>query len=75
MCRWFWKEVIMTDGGGGGGGREVKAPKKGSPELERRRQWHGWAFRGYSKAECDAICHYIETGEDNGNLPRGKDAK
>jgi hypothetical protein len=51
----------------------MSAPyKKGSPQHLRQREWHGWAFRGYTKAECEAIDHYIETGEDNGNLPKGE---
>lgn len=46
------------------------APKRGSAEHKRQQEWHGWAFRDYTKAQSDAIRKYIETGEVTEALPR-----
>jgi hypothetical protein len=43
--------------------------KKGSPELARQREWHGFVFRGYSNEQNAAITHYIHTGERLPALP------
>lgn len=42
---------------------------KVNPKLARQRQWHGWAFRGYTDAQVNAIRHYIKTGEVLEDLP------
>lgn len=38
-------------------------------QLERQREWHGWAFREYAPKQVQAIRHYIETGEKTEDLP------
>jgi hypothetical protein len=38
-------------------------------ELGRRREWRGWVWRSYTDEQCDAIRHYIKTGEVTGALP------
>ena len=50
----------------------MHAPKRGSKELERQREWHGYSFRGYTAEQNKAIAHYIRTGERLENLPKGE---
>lgn len=48
----------------------MNAPKRGSAELKRQREWHGWAFRNYTEDQKNAIRHYIKTGEITEHLPK-----
>lgn len=47
----------------------MNAPKRDSPEHLRAREWHGWAFSGYSAAQVVAIQQYIRTGQETCRLP------
>ncbi len=37
--------------------------RRGTPQLERQREMHGWSFRDHTPEQVEAIKHYIETGE------------